>query len=316
MNTIRRILAGVPPFRWLRCILFAARGVRLHPTATALGDVRLGRGSAVGRRSVLRAVGNASIDAGTRVWMANHVEVDASGRVAIGPGTTIQRRCTVNGNVALGTRCILAPNVFISSGSHPFRDTPWMPIREQEAARRSRGIGLPDRPVVVGDDCWLGANVVVCPGVRLGKGCVVGANAVVTHDVTPYAVVAGAPAREIARRLPWDPPAELDFGDPARLPYLTSQVPWSAEGPGEPGSVRAGFPLEAWLQREAAGRRLAVHGTAIAPARLVVAGREVDVAAGDFEIDAGIAAPEALGVRVCVGFLGGGPVRIRVVRGA
>ena len=118
MNTIRRILAGVPPFRWLRCILFAARGVRLHPTATALGDVRLGRGSAIGRRSVLRAVGNAAIEAGTRVWMADHVEVDASGRVAIGPGTTIQRRCTVNGNVALGTRCIHAPQVDISSGSH------------------------------------------------------------------------------------------------------------------------------------------------------------------------------------------------------
>ncbi len=314
MSKIRQILAGVPPFRWLRCILYAARGVRLHPTTTALGDVRLGRGSAVGRRSVLRTAGSASIHAGTCVWMSDHVEIDASGRVAIGPGTTIQRRCTINGNVALGTHCILAPNVFISSGSHPFRDTPWMPIREQEAARRSRAVGLPDRPVVVGDDCWLGTNVVVCPGVRLGKGCVLGANAVVTRDVAPYAVVAGAPAREIARRLPWDPPAGLDFSDPAHLPYLTSQVPWSAEEPGEPGSVRAGFALEAWLHREAAGRRLVVRGAASTAVKLILAGREIDLAAGDFEVEACIAAVEELGVQLCVELRSGGPFRIRSVR--
>lgn len=51
------------------------------------------------------------------------------------------------------------------------------------------------RPVVVGEGTWLGINVVVLPGVTIGKGCVVGANSVVTKDLPDYSVAAGAPAR-------------------------------------------------------------------------------------------------------------------------
>src|SRR5690606_27441444 len=83
-------------------------------------------------------------------------------------------------------------------------------FRERRRAKR----------VVVGNDVWIGHGAVVMPGVTLGDGAVVGANAVVTHDVAPYTVVAGAPARplrarfapEVAARLSalawWDWPAE------------------------------------------------------------------------------------------------------------
>ena len=54
-------------------------------------------------------------------------------------------------------------------------------------------------PTRIGDNCWLGANVVVTSGVTVGERCVIGANSVVTHDVEPFSIVAGAPARLLRR---------------------------------------------------------------------------------------------------------------------
>lgn len=53
------------------------------------------------------------------------------------------------------------------------------------------------KPVHVGDDCWFGANVVVCPGVTIGDGCVIGAGSVVTRDIPPQSFAAGVPCRVI-----------------------------------------------------------------------------------------------------------------------
>ncbi|NTX87781.1 CatB-related O-acetyltransferase [Pseudomonas sp. UMC631] len=58
------------------------------------------------------------------------------------------------------------------------------------------------KPLSIGHDVWIAAGAVVCRGVRIGNGAVVGANAVVTADVEPYAVVVGAPARVVKYRFP------------------------------------------------------------------------------------------------------------------
>lgn len=55
------------------------------------------------------------------------------------------------------------------------------------------------KPIVVGEDCWLGGGVTVCPGVTIGRGVTVGAGSVVTKDVEDFVVVAGNPARVIKR---------------------------------------------------------------------------------------------------------------------
>lgn len=54
--------------------------------------------------------------------------------------------------------------------------------------------------IVVGNDVWIGRGAVVCGGVRIADGAVIGARAVVTQDVRAYAIVAGEPAREVRRR--------------------------------------------------------------------------------------------------------------------
>ena len=99
-------------------------------------------------------------------------------------------------------------NVFVSSGRHHFDAWPALPIRVQEARRRADPAlrALDSRTVHIGDDCWLGVNAVVQPGVTVGRGAVIGANAVVTRDVRPYSIVGGVPARPVKSRLEFTPP--------------------------------------------------------------------------------------------------------------
>ncbi|MDQ6811016.1 MAG: acyltransferase, partial [Actinomycetota bacterium] len=56
-----------------------------------------------------------------------------------------------------------------------------------------------------GENCWLGANVVVTSGVVVGERCVIGANSVVTHDIESFSIAAGAPAT-VLRRVAQDRP--------------------------------------------------------------------------------------------------------------
>jgi acetyltransferase-like isoleucine patch superfamily enzyme len=166
---------------WLR------RGARVHPRARLDGPLRafrLAPGAKVAERTVLTAIGEGGIELGAGVWLAHDCELETDGRIEIGAGTTVQRRSSFMGNVVVGTGCIVAPDVFVSSGTH-------LPASDGH---------LPDRPVLIGDDCWLGVRTVVMPGVTIGTGAVVGANSVVTRDVAPFTTVAGAPARPISDR--------------------------------------------------------------------------------------------------------------------
>lgn len=61
-----------------------------------------------------------------------------------------------------------------------------------------------NRSVEIGNDVWIGANVIILPGVKIGDGAVIAAGAVVTHDVAPYAIVGGVPAKVIKYRFSRD----------------------------------------------------------------------------------------------------------------
>lgn len=115
-------------------------------------------------------------------------------RIRVGNRVTIGRNALISAinRVEIGNNVLLAQNVYISDNDHHYTDI-GIPIRDQHFSGYE---GF----VVIEDDCWLGRNVVVSGasrGVRLGKGSVVGANAVVTFSVPPYSVVAGNPGRLI-----------------------------------------------------------------------------------------------------------------------
>ena len=118
------------------------------------------------------------------VWLT----AEAPGRIRIGDGTFLNLGVQVAALdlVEIGEHCMLANGCFVSDANHRF-DDPDLPVPWQGFT--SKG------PTRLGDNVWLGANVVVTSGVTIGERCVVGANSVVTTDLPPRSIAAGAPAR-------------------------------------------------------------------------------------------------------------------------
>lgn len=138
------------------------------------------------------------VEAGAR--LAHHVEL---------LDTTIQRYTSV-GRYAkchyadIGPFCSIAWDVTIGATGHPLDRL----TSHAFAYRRTIGefvpadIHIPRPRVVLGADVWVGASVIVMPGVHVSTGAVLGAGAIVTSDVEPYAVMVGAPARRRGFRIP------------------------------------------------------------------------------------------------------------------
>ncbi|MHC5002130.1 MAG: acyltransferase [Planctomycetota bacterium] len=101
--------------------------------------------------------------------------------------------CRVGSNVELGPYAMLGPEVSIVGADHVF-DRPGVPIIFS---------GRPELPrTVIEADAWIGYRAIIMAGVRVGRGAVVAAGAVVTRDVPPYEVHGGVPARKIGERFP------------------------------------------------------------------------------------------------------------------
>lgn len=127
-------------------------------------------------------------DCGKEVHVKSNADV--SPHIRIGDRSELGCNCLIYGGVTIGSDVLMGPDVKIITRNHNFTDRS-VPIREQ---------GDYELPVVIEDDVWLGANVVVLPGVRIARGAIVAAGAVVNRDVLPYTIVGGVPAREIGRR--------------------------------------------------------------------------------------------------------------------
>lgn len=114
--------------------------------------------------------------------------------VSIGDNSGIGVNCELNGEgnaIIIGNYVMMGPEVIIYTGQHNFEDTD-VPMQKQGAAKQL--------PVKIGNDVWIGRRAIIMPGVEIGDGAVIGANAVVTKSVPPYAVVGGIPAKIIKMR--------------------------------------------------------------------------------------------------------------------
>jgi acetyltransferase-like isoleucine patch superfamily enzyme len=148
----------------------------------------------------------------------NVLEAFREGRLEVGPGTLFepgvwitapdQARITIGAGtflnlnvmvasvelVEIGDHCMFANGCFVTDGNHRF-DDPGKPVPWQGFSTKG--------PTRVGDNVWCGAHVVITSGVTVGERCVIGANSVVTEDLEPFTIAAGAPAKPL-RKIDYD----------------------------------------------------------------------------------------------------------------
>ena len=153
-----------------RGFVFLGPGAQIY-CRRGFGRMELGRWIHIGRGSAIRC---------------HEGFLRVGDKVVFGSNDTV----TCYLDVEIGRDCILADDVYIGDFDHRFADTS-VPIRKQ---------GIVTSPVRVEDDCWIGEKASIMRGVTVGGGSVIGANSVVTHDVPPYSVAAGNPARVLRSR--------------------------------------------------------------------------------------------------------------------
>lgn len=129
---------------------------------------------------------------GVDVNVERGVEFGAGNQIKIGDYSGLGIDSWIMGSVTIGRNVIMGPEVMIISAKHNYSD-PFMAIRLQGTA--------PERSVIIEDDVWIGARVIILPGRRIGRGAILGAGSVVTKDVPPYAIVGGNPAVVLKYRL-------------------------------------------------------------------------------------------------------------------
>jgi acetyltransferase-like isoleucine patch superfamily enzyme len=127
-----------------------------------------------------------------------------SGRIEIGRYTSINSGSRIFANVGkiiIGSFCSIGPNVILQEYNHNYnRPTSYGINGHIIKDKRYTHETISKGDIIIEDDCWLGANVVVLSGVRIGRGAIIGAGSVVTRDIAPYTIVGGNPAKKIKDR--------------------------------------------------------------------------------------------------------------------
>lgn len=176
---------------------------------------------------------------GLRTRIGKHAIVRKG--VEIGPQVELGEYSYISGprsvveSAKIGKFCSIARQTVIGLGNHQYRHVTShpFPVSPEFGGLVSVELETPQsEATVIGNDVWIGINSIVMRGVRIGDGAVVGANSVVTHNVEPYTIVCGIPARYLAHRFPavvaaaiqssqwWNWPHEVlaervvDFADP------------------------------------------------------------------------------------------------------
>ena len=182
---------------WRNRLASLGSGTDIQPTAhfEYAANIIIGRYCRIARQVLLRA--NTDNDPGIRI--GNHVSVLENvlinanrGHVAIGdhgwigPGSIVYG----NGGVDIGSDVMIASHCVINTVSHHASRND-VPMNRQ---------GTYCDPVIIDDDVWIGTAAVILQGVRIGRGSIIGAGAVVTRDIPPFSIAVGVPARVTACR--------------------------------------------------------------------------------------------------------------------
>lgn len=150
-------------------------------------DVKYSFGARQIRAFILKRLFNKcgkSVNIEPKVIFFNLTESEIGNHSGIGMNSLV-------GTVKIGCDVMIGEGLVAISKNHEFANTE-IPMRLQGFQK--------DRPIIIEDDVWIGTRVTILPGVRIGKGSVIGAGSVVTKNVPPYAIFGGNPARLIRHR--------------------------------------------------------------------------------------------------------------------
>jgi acetyltransferase-like isoleucine patch superfamily enzyme len=143
------------------------------------------------RRAWYRDVLGWCIGPNVAIFMGQYVQMagvrSTAQSVSIAKNTTINRNCMLytTGGLVIGENVSISAGVWLITGTHDMNHPQFADIY---------------KPIVICDYAWIGMRATILGGVTIGEGAVVMAGAVVTHDVPPFAVVGGVPARVIRQR--------------------------------------------------------------------------------------------------------------------
>ena len=129
--------------------------------------------------------------AGRNINVEQGAYFGSGSQISLGDNSGIGIDCQLHGSIQIGNNVLMGPEVMIFTRNHRF-DRLDIPMSEQG--------NTADKPVVIGDDVWLGARAIVLPGVVIGQGSIIAAGAIVSKPVPDYAIVGGNPARVIRSR--------------------------------------------------------------------------------------------------------------------
>ena len=123
----------------------------------------------------------------TDVFITPNFQCDYGRNIRLGTHVFFNFNCVILdvAPVTIGSHVLFGPAVQIYTASHPLDPGP---------RRQWFGFG---KPVVIGDDVWIGGGAIICPGVTIGSGAVIGAGSVVINDIPAGVVAAGNPCRVI-----------------------------------------------------------------------------------------------------------------------
>lgn len=176
-------------------LIFLGRGVRLKSKRL----ITLKNGVTLGERVLIQGLSTHGVKLGTGVTIGDYSQILATsvirnvgGGCSIGTGSGIGQYSFIGcgGWVEIGENVIMGQYVSFHTERHISSEV-GVPIREQ---------GVERSPIVVGDDCWVGAKVTFLPGARVGRGAIIAAGAVVRGEVPEFSIIGGVPAKVIRSR--------------------------------------------------------------------------------------------------------------------
>lgn len=129
------------------------------------------------------------------LWSWNAVNIQGDDcKLIIKDNVSITDRCIISAanRIEIGNGCLLGRDTFITDNSHGEN----ISINELNISPHERNI-FSKGTVIIGDNVWTGKNVCIMPNVKIGSGAIIGANSVVTHNIPPYSVAVGSPAKVI-----------------------------------------------------------------------------------------------------------------------